>query len=276
MSNTLLETISTLLGGFFLFLFGAVIGSFLHVMATRGAEGKLWVTGRSACDHCHKLLKWFDMVPVLSFLFLKGTCRFCKKPITQTHLVSEIAFGAVFLIWFALVAMGVLSFSNLLLTITALYWLIVFLTLTYITLVDLKYLIIPDGSIILLTILTLLYQVTTYGLGAPATNFIATIAITLGLTTGMFLLWAGTKGKGLGFGDVKLMIPLGLVAGWPQALVGLFLAFLIGAVVGVFLIASKKRQWRQPIPFGPFLIVGFLLSMTHGLVLWEWYLQLLR
>ena len=89
-----------------------------------------------------------------------------------------------------------------------------------------------------------------------------------------FLFWA-TKGKGFGFGDVKLIIPLSLLMGWPEALVGVFMSFLLGALVGIFLIVTKKKNMKSAVPFGPFLIAGSLVALIWGARIVEWYVGLL-
>lgn len=263
--------------GFFLFLVGAIIGSFLHVLATRGKIGKSWISGRSECDICHKKLRWFDMVPVLSFILLGGKCRFCNKKIATRHLLYEITFGIVAVIWMGVAMYFYAPLDSLVTILQVLYWFLVLMVLGYIALVDFEEFIIPDGSVVILVgsaLLSLGYRsiVAQEGIQDLVWSFMIAIVVTFG----MFLLWYLTKGRGLGFGDVKLVLPLSLIVGWPGALVGVFLSFLIGAVVGVGLICVKKHAWKQPIPFGPFLILGFLLSVLFGSEIWGWYIQFLR
>lgn len=106
-------------------------------------------------------------------------------------------------------------------------------------------------------------------------DFIAAVMSMVVLVSFFASLWWFTKGKGFGFGDVKLAAPLALLLGWPKILVGIFMAFIIGASVGVVLIVMGKKKMGQQIPFGPFLVIGTTLSLLWGEMIWQWYLNLI-
>ncbi len=265
-----------LLGSVFLFILGTIIGSFLSVVILRSMRGESWVRGSSRCDECGKKIKWYDNVPLLSYLILGRRCRYCRKPIHPVHFLVELLTGALFVWWF----LGFMLFFQLtqqpFAVLQPLFWLVVAVILLIIFFIDLLYLIIPDWAVVVLTIATATYRLTlvTAGIMQPE-DFARTLLATV-VATGFFaLLWAITKGKGLGFGDVKLMIPLGLLLGWPNTLVAVFLAFIIGAMVGLGLVIFQRKGMKQVVPFGPFLIVGAFLSLLWGSELFTWYISLI-
>lgn len=259
-----------------LFALGAIVGSFLSVVILRSIRDEGWVTGRSKCDECETQLKWHDNIPLLSFIALRGKCRYCKKPIHPLHFLVELLTGILFVWWY----WGGFLFFQLtqqpLTVLQPLFWLLVALALIIVFFTDVVYMIIPDEAVVFLTIITLLYRITLVGFGAMQLRDVWLMLLsTLGACGFLYLLWFFTKGKGIGFGDVKLMVPLSLLLGWPRTLVAVFLAFVIGAFFGVILLTIKKVKLKQAIPFGPFLIIGALISLVWGDVLIRWYLSLL-
>jgi len=229
-----------------------------------------WVFGRSFCDHCRKDIVWYDNVPIFSYIFLKGRCRFCNKRISPQYPLFEIltAFEFVWIYWLLTKLSffgrweGFHSFALLG------YWFFIFSVSLVISIIDLKIGIIPD-VILLPTI------------GVVLMRFFITqewqFLITAFLTSLFFFsLFFFTRGKGLGFGDVKLAFLIGLVlGGWQRVLVAVFLAFLTGAVVGVILVATGKKGRKDEIAFGPFLLLGMLVAKIWGDVVWQWYMHFL-
>lgn len=259
-----------------LFWLGAAIGSFLNVVIYRSAHGKSWVRGRSQCESCHQQLKWYDNIPLLSYFLLGGKCRFCATSLSLSHPVIELMTGLLFVWWFW---MGSLFFRLTLhpfSVIQPLFWLVVGLCLVVIFFTDLRYRIIPDEAVAVLTVLTLLYRIaiTLAGVMQPL-DFVWTIFGALLVTSIFFLLWKVTSGRGMGFGDVKFAIPFGLLLGWPNVVIGTFLAFVLGAVVGIGLVLAGKKTLKQVVPFGPFLVVSTLVTLVFGTQLWQWYFSLL-
>ena len=137
--------------------------------------------------------------------------------------------------------------------------------------------IIPDEGLILLTVITLLYRLmlVAFGIMQPA-DIMFTLISTLAAFLFMLSLWFVTGGAGMGLGDVKLIVPLALLLGWPEIAVGIFAAFVVGAVFGLGLVGLRRAQLKQPIPFGPFLIIGAAISLIWGDQLFGWYLAFLR
>ena len=242
------------------FLFGIVVGSYLAVIVDRYHQGRSANTGRSTCNHCQQKLGPLDLMPVLSYLALRGRCRRCHQPIGWQTLVIEglAGLGAAAIIWIY----GV-SFESFGLTLA--WW--VSLVIIWI---DLRDYLIPDGALVWLTGAALLVR------GVyPETLSSGLLGLWVGVAIlgGLFLL---TRGKGMGLGDVKLMVPLGFLLGWPTILTGLFLAFILGSIVGLGLMLTHRRGWREAVPFGPFLLVGATLAMIWGEQLLAWYLGFAR
>lgn len=268
-----------LLIGLFLFAFGCVIGSFLNVVIYRTLNEESFITGRSRCDHCKKTIAWYDNIPLVSFLVLKGKCRYCKKPISPTHLVVELLTGVLFVWWYF---GGFFFFKFFQLTehpfqlIQPMFWLLVGIFLLIILVTDAISYLIPDYAVGSLFVLALLYRISlvAFGIMRPV-DFGLSLLGTLLITVFFFSLWYFTKGRGMGFGDVKYCLPMGLLLGWPIMLVGVFMSFVIGAVVGLAMIGLKKKTMKAVIPFGPFLVVGTVIALVYGDPIMQWYLGLL-
>lgn len=161
--------------------------------------------------------------------------------------------------------------------IQPLFWLIVGMSLLVIFFADIRYMIIPDEAVVLLTTMTLLYRITLTLAGVmQPIDFVRTIFGTLIVTTFFYLLWRLTNGKGMGFGDVKFALPFGLLLGWPNVFIGTFFAFVFGAVVGLLLMAVGKKKIGQAVPFGPFLVTSTIVTLVIGTHVWQWYISLLH
>lgn len=259
-----------------LFFLGAAVGSFINVVISRSLEHQQWMKGRSHCDHCQKKIAWFDLFPLLSFFILKGKTRCCQKKLSINHPVVEFLTGTLFVWWF----WGGSLFFQLTKApfqiIQPFFWLMVGLLLLIIFLIDLKSMIIPDWAVGSLLGLTLLYRLLLTSTGVmEKSDLISTFLASIGVVFFFFCLWFFTKGKGMGFGDVKFSLPMTLILGWPLILVGLFLAFNLGALVGVILIFVKNKKIKSKIAFGPFLVMGTLLALVFGDSLISWYLNIL-
>jgi len=268
-------TISFLVITTALFIFGAVLGSFLSVVILRSIAQETWVKGRSRCDSCKKTISWYDNIPLLSFLILRGKCRHCKKPILPLHLMVEVLTGVLFVWWywggFIFFKLTQAPYSIL----QPIFWLAVGVILIYIFIIDLNYMIIPDKAVIALAGLAIMYRLSLVASGImQVSDLYKTIAAALVSSSFFFALWFFTKGKGMGFGDVKLSIPLALLLGAQKTIVGLFFSFVIGALVGLSLIMFGKSKMKTAIPFGPFLVVGTVISLIWGDFIYSWYWSL--
>lgn len=254
------------------FALGLTIGSFLNVVIYRSLHGDSPYRGRSYCDHCKRQLHWFENIPLLSYIVLGGACRTCHKKIPWSYPLVEFVTGLLFLWWaslgFAFFQLTQAPFQ----VIQPLFWLVIGLLLVIVFFTDLMYGIIPDFSVFLLSLLTIIYRValTLLGVMQPF-DFFGTLASAVCACLFFLLLYLGTKGRGIGFGDVKFAIPMGLILGYPGILVGLFLSFVIGGVTGIVLLIVGKKKFGQTVAFGPFLITGLVISLLYGDLLWKLY-----
>lgn len=292
----MLITLFTLFG----FILGASLGSFAKVVSDRSVVARSFLGGRSCCPSCHHPLSLTDLIPIVSYLFLAGRCRYCRKPIGREYLVVEMLMGVAVaaLFWQVMSQLTILSLADLVFKI------FVMTILTIVALTDLKKNLIPDKVIIPALWTTLIYLVlfTIYKIGylyyhlnqtevgrlllPPNTDYfprhaslhLENLALTIGtgLMIGLFFLSlvVVTKRRGMGGGDVKLGGFLGLSLGFPLGLVAIMLAFFTGAVVGLGLIIGGKKRFGQTIPFGPFLSLGGLVVIFWGPRILDWYLSL--
>lgn len=250
----------------FLFIIGGVIGSFLGVLADRLSTGRTIVKGRSYCESCKHPLSTFDLIPLFSFLFLKGRCRYCKALIPQSIFIIELKTGLLFAFLYYLSTLYSWDLITLVynLTIVSCFIVIIF--------ADYKYSIIPDQITFILLLTILLYL---FFFDQP--HIFASIITAFISFTFFLFLFLITKGKGMGIGDIKLVFVLGLLLGFPKIIPAFYLAFLTGAVVSIILIVWKKKKLRgTTIPFGPFLVLAAFISHLFGNQLIQIALQVLH
>lgn len=250
-----------------IFIFGLCIGSFLNVVINRLELEESIVVKRSHCLKCKKTLKWYDLIPVLSFIILRGKCRYCHKKISWQYPLVETAAGILFLLVF-LSSRWADNFQF----ISIFYYLIITSVLIIIFVYDLKHYIILDKIIFPAIIIAFLYRLVIF---SSLTGLICPILAAM-LAGGFFLsLVLISQEKWMGLGDVKLGVLMGLILGWPHILPALFLSFVLGAIAGVALILLKKKKIKSEIPFGPFLSLATLIVMLYGDKILDWYLKLL-
>lgn len=238
---------------YFIFLVGLSVGSFVNVLIDRLPKGEDILFGRSHCDFCKKTLRWYELVPLLSFFIQRGRCRRCKKQLSWQYPLVEVATGVGFV--FFLQGQAFEARQGLAL------WgvMLIFISLLVIFVADFKTFIIPD-SMVILGVAGALLQ----GRAFEAHQGSALWLSALSASSFFLFLWAITKGHGMGFGDVKLAFLLGLLLGFPQIVIALYVAFLTGAVVGVILIVGRKKSLKSHVPFGPFLIFGYVTTVLYG------------
>jgi len=241
------------------FIFGLIVGSFLNCVIYRLEIGKSALKGRSFCPHCQHQLKWQDLIPIFSFLILRGKCRYCKKPIFWQYPLVELITGILFLLFF------IFHFSFFIFIISS------FLIIIFVY--DLKHYIIPDKIIYPAIVIAFLYQL--FNHWSLIINHLNFIYSALGASFFFLLIVLASRGKGMGIGDIKLGFLMGLILGWPNILVALFLAFLIGAIIGIGLMISRKKTLKSEVPFGPFLVTGTFLALFWGQNIINWYLNLI-
>ncbi len=288
------------------FILGTALGSFTKELPDRSLI-KQGINGRSYCPKCKQVLYWYDLLPVLSYLFLKGRCRYCQGKIGKEYLFVELLMGVLIAFIFYQAPYYNL-FSNdyfkILLFVSDLVFKIFFvIVLISVALTDLKKMIIPDKIILPAIVISVIYFIINLAIKViyvyivlnqtligkaliSSTNYLQRHIIMLtepflysilaGIVIGAFFLSLIiiTKGKGMGGGDVKLGAFLGLGLGLPYSLVALMLSFISGSIVGLFFIFTGRKKIGQHIPFGPYLVLGSIVALFWGDRIIEWYLHL--
>lgn len=265
---------------FVVFVFGLAIGSFLNAVIYRLEKGESALRGRSYCPHCKHQLVWYDLIPLLSFVLLKGRCRYCQGKISLQYPLVELAAGFLFVavFWFGIPwpGQGVdnltkLSFQQVL---GLLYFWAVVSTLIVIFVYDLKHFLIPDKILLLAIGIVALWKIFEFLEIETPVPLITSLLAGFGASAFFLAVYLVSQGRWMGFGDVKLAFLLGLFLGWPFILVALFAAFCLGAIVGLVLIAFKKKGLKSEVPFAPFLIIGTAIAFFFGSNILSWYLGL--
>ncbi|MBI3954421.1 prepilin peptidase [Candidatus Collierbacteria bacterium] len=260
----------------FVAVMGLVWGSFLNVIIYRTTHGTSPLSGRSKCPKCKKMIPWKYNLPLVSFLILKGRCAYCAAKISWQYPVVEFLTGILF-VWWYLIGRGFFLLSDdLWMIIQPLYWLVVGMLFLTVFMTDIKYGVIPDSVNLALFSISAVYRLVLFTSGQMEKNDFINSLISLAVLLIFFLgLWFLTKERGFGLGDVKLSPALALILGWPKTLVGIMLAFIIGAVAGLGLIIISRKKFGQTVPFAPFLIVGSILALLWGNNIWSWYIGLM-
>lgn len=244
----------------YVLLLGLCVGSFANVLIDRLSCGQS-IDGRSHCDYCQKQLMPLDLIPVISFIVSKGRSRCCNKKISWQYPLVESVTGILFvIIYLSFIEKTDIMSGGVYALITLLAWAGIGTSLLVIFISDVKYQIIPDEMQIVLGSLSLLLQV----LVAPQfATFYLSILSGFAVMLPILAIHLATKKKGMGFGDVKLAFCMGILLGTKGGLIALYVAFLVGACVGLLLIIGKKVKIKSKIAFGPFLIIGIV-----GVLIW--------
>ena len=253
------------------FVFGLMVGSFLNVCIWRIPREEEIVRGRSHCPKCGQTIRWYDNIPLVSFIALRGKCRHCQAPISWRYPLVELATGVLFA---AIVARFQFSWA-------ALVYAVLGAALIVLTVIDLREMILPDEitvpgipiGLVLSFLVPCLHLADTrwHGLTAGLAGAAAgggTLLVIRALGTWFF------KKEAMGLGDVKLMAMVGALIGPGKVvLVNFILAPVLGSVVGIVVLV-RKRQALVPIPYGPFLALGTLAAIFWGDAMITWYRDL--
>lgn len=253
-----------------IFIFGSCAGSFAACTVDRLHSKRDWVRGRSECDDCHHLLKPLDLIPILSWVCLRGKCRYCKKPIGWTSLVLEFVMGVVFIAVVFLLAPVLNTTPEQLLICTdasksllLVIWWVMLALFAVLAVYDVKYHLLPNVIVYPLTVFALVYLLIggLFGGFSNANNWLIESILSLLALAGLYgLIWLVSKGRLVGFGDVKLCVPLSLLLGsWQLALVTLFLANAICVFTVLPRLLRRKVHFNSSTPFGPSLIVATII-----------------
>jgi prepilin signal peptidase PulO-like enzyme (type II secretory pathway) len=265
----------------------------LNVVAERyNGERSLFaaepIGGRSYCPHCKRTLRWFELVPLASFIMQGGKCRRCKAPIGFHYPIAELISGLVFAFvpWHIMTIAGAGGFLLIGLSV---FWVLFFETLFVMSLIDIRLGIIPDELNGFLFILALFFGIFVAGyLGLANHSLFGAFAGIFGLQGNYWIshtfaaIFGGaffglliliTRGRGMGMGDLKLAVPLGFFLGWPDIMFATAFAFVIGAAIGIVTIVAGKRTMKGSLPFGPFFALGVATVFFFGYQLLQWYLR---
>ncbi|MCK9578932.1 MAG: prepilin peptidase [Methanoregula sp.] len=260
---------------FLIFIFGLCFGSFLNCFIYRLHEKKT-ILGRSFCPSCHKQIAWYDNIPLVSFILLKGKCRHCKRKISWQYPAVELATAVLFVLIYINAQFSITnaqSISNIQYPISNIILfarnLIFICALIIIFIYDLRWQLILDK-------ITLPAMAVALGLNLCLGMGWLNLLIAAGVGGGFFLAqYLISRGRWIGGGDISLGILMGIILGWPQILTALFLAYVSGAIIGAGLLAARKKQWSSQIPFGTFLSAATIVTLLWGNKILEWYLNLI-
>jgi leader peptidase (prepilin peptidase)/N-methyltransferase len=234
------------------------IGSFLNVVALRVPLKQSIVTPGSHCPNCGHALNWLDLLPLISYILFRGKCRYCNEKVSPIYFLGELTTLILFLlipIQFGLNLEMLIAYPFM-------------MVLVVVLISDLQYKIIPDRIIIPGIILFFLMRLFIHPL--PIWDYL------IGAVGGgiLLLLIAIVSRGGMGGGDIKLFFLLGVVLGWQLMLLTLFIAALLGTVIGGILLLVKRVKRGEPIAFGPFIVVAAVVAYFWGNQIIEWYISI--
>lgn len=248
---------------FFIFVLGAIFGSFLSAVVYRVRLEESFVKGRSRCPNCNHQLAVLDLFPIVSWLLLGGKCRYCLKGISWSYPLTEICLGLAFLLAYAA------SFQLPTFNFQLALWLIMTVFLGFIFIYDARYYLILDQVIVAASIVAIVFNLI---LGVNILNMLLAAAVAGGFFLLQFII---SRGQWIGGGDIKLGVLMGLLLSWPTVLGALFIAYVSGSVVGLFLVATGKKGMSSQVPFGTFLTAATFVMMLYGQQIINWYLNFL-
>ena len=228
----------------------------------------------SQCLHCSYKLKWYDMIPVVSWLALRGKCRNCRQPIGWFEFLMEIGVAAFFILSYAFWPGGIATGYEM---AHFALWLIAGVIMSILFAYDVKWFLLPDKLNLALAIVGLAIVGVRIAETGDVTGTLLSALAGVAILSGLYaVLYFVSKGRWIGFGDVKLNIGLALIlVDWQLALTALFLANFIGCLVVIPLLATKKLERNAHVPFGPLLIAGTILAFFLGWVILNWYLSII-
>lgn len=248
---------------------GLCLGSFVNAFVWRLHEGKNWVSGRSQCVHCQHKLGFLDLIPLFSWLGLKGRCRYCKRVISVQYPIVELCTALLFVLSYI---MWPVTITGAIVAVFGL-WLVVATGLIALAVYDLKWMLLPTKVIYaLLVVAVAMAAITIISSSSPVSTLISYLLATA-IGGGLFYcLFQLSKGKWIGGGDVRLGFLLGsLVATAQKSLLLIFVAAMLGSLVSLPLMAKGKLKKTSLIPFGPFLILAAFIVELAGVNIIQWY-----
>jgi leader peptidase (prepilin peptidase) / N-methyltransferase len=244
--------------GLLFFIYGIVFGSFFNVVGLRVPKKESIVSPPSHCTNCNRKLGVLDLVPVFSYIFLKGKCRGCKTKISFIYPFMEFATGVLFALAYLM-----LGFSLELVVAILFLSLLVIITVS-----DIAYMLIPDKVLLPFAIVLFVCRIL-----IPQTPWWDAL---LGAVVGFGVLYfiAVVSKGGMGGGDIKLFFVIGLVLGTVNTLLTLFVAAFIGSIIGIIILRRAGKGRKTPVPFGPSIALAAVLCYFWGADLVEWYMTM--
>lgn len=243
---------------FFAFIFGTVIGSFINVCIYRIPKGESIIYPPSHCPRCGYHLRPIDLIPLLSYILLRGRCRKCSAPISSRYLFVELLTGVIFL----------LAFLKFGFTFDFLAAVILIICLLTSALIDLEYQIIPDRVVLPTAVIGLLLTLLLHR------ENLSDRLLGLAVGGGTILLVVVLSRGGMGGGDIELFTTVGMYMGLRLTALAVLLSFIFGSIAGLILILLKYKKMKDAIPFGPFIALGSIVSLFMGQELINLYFNL--
>lgn len=247
------------------FFLGAAVGSFINVLIDRSVAGEDWVKGRSHCDNCHKSLAWYDLIPLLSFVWYRGRSRCCRTPLSYRYPLVEGLTGLLFGWW---LVVGFVFFRltvTPLLVIQPVFWLVTGIVMLTLALADQFYGVVLMPVVWFGGLVAVGYRAVLWYFGAYQGQDLAWTAVMSVVAYGLFWgLYKITRGKGMAEGDMYVAAYVGLLSGWPEGWLSLGLSFVLGAVGGLVLMALGVKGRKDTLPFVPFMMTATLVVLVWG------------
>ncbi|MFC1615606.1 prepilin peptidase [Patescibacteria group bacterium] len=272
----------TLFTAILIFIFGSTIGSFISVLIYRIHEKKKGIIfSKSICPSCNKEIKWRHLIPIFSWLLLRGKCAYCGKKFSIHYMLLELITGTIFVLTFlkwnfiqtsaSIVDPNLYNFAiDWNIFEVFIFYLIEFTLLIGIFFYDLKYKLIPDR-----------FSLPAIGIGIAGAlifGFPELYSMIIGavIIFGFFYLqFVLSKGTWIGGGDLRLGVVMGILLGWELGLAALIISYIIGSIISLGLLATKKATRKTKIPFGPFMVTGILITIFYGQQILDWYFSIL-
>jgi len=257
-------------GTLVVFGFGLCVGSFLNVCIFRIPRDLSVVAPRSFCPGCRNLIAWYDNIPVLSYLMLRGKCRHCDMRISARYPLIEMLTAVLFVaVW-----------NRFLFDPITLAFCVMIGGLIVATFVDFEHMIIPDRTSLGAMVAGLAFSAAFPSLHTEETIKASVIQSLIGIVSGSGILWLvavvgkwAFKKDAMGMGDVKLLGGIGAFLGFPGVVYTVLISSIFGTVIGLTMIAVGGHQWRSRLPYGPYLAAGAVSWVLGGDQLWNWYIQ---
>ncbi|MDR7856124.1 prepilin peptidase [Tissierella sp.] len=245
------------------FLYGLLIGSFLNVCIYRIPKKESIVIPSSCCKNCGTSLKWCDLIPLFSFIVQGGKCRYCKGEISPQYPIIELLNATIYLIIYLRFGFSLELF----------FYSIIFSLLIIISVIDLQNMIIPDILVVIIFGTAILYKLVSYLLYNISPEVLNSIG-GLVFSSLLFILIIIISKGAMGDGDVTLIGILGFIVGIKKIFLTILASFILGAIISIFLLIKKIKGRKDPIPFGPFIILGFFITIFWGDELLNWYIMM--